>query len=200
MENIELSKADQRKIKKLEEALHALKEGQETCFSITKLTSIKTLCKSPDTAVQFALYLSKLTSKKVDSSSCPKYTDPKEWEKYKKIIKRSLKLMHEFIKEPEEKNISSLRELLEKVQAVQNKTRSGPYGSVIRTIHSTDVLVIEDSIRCMLYTDDAPYWAYKLARDYTEKYNSSHGTGLIPESILMLEDIILFWKKTDMQE
>ena len=196
MKNLELSKADQRRIKKLEDALHALKEGQEKYFFITKLTSIKTLCKAPDIANQFALYLSELTLKKVDSSPCPEYTDPKDWEKYKKIIKRSVELMNKFIKDPIEKNLSSLRVLLDKVQSIQNKTRSGPYGTIIRTINSKDVLVIEDSIHCMLYTDNTPYWTYKLARDYTEKYNSSYGTGLIPESIPMLEDIISFFKNT----
>ena len=104
------------------------------------------------------------------------------------------------LKNPGEKNQSALIKLLEKVQAVQNKTRSGPYGNVIRTIESTDVLVIEDSIHCMLYADDASYWTYKLARDYTERYNSRYGTGLIPESIPMLEEIISFWKKPEIHQ
>ncbi len=195
MEKIKLSKSDDRKIRKLEEAAYALKEGKETYFSITKLTSIKSLCKDPDIAAQLAFYLSNLTLKKVNSSSCPKHTDPKDWEKYKKLILRSMSLMKKFMKDRGGTNQSSLRNILRQVQEVQNETRSGPYGSVIRTIHSTDVLVIEESICCMLYPDNASYLAYKLARNYTEKYNPSYGTGLIPESAPLLEDIISFWGK-----
>ena len=83
MKKIELSKADDRKIRKLEEAAYALKEGKKTYFAITKLTSIKSLCKDPDIAAQFAFYLSNLTLEKVNSSSCPKYTDPKDWKSTK---------------------------------------------------------------------------------------------------------------------
>ena len=85
--------------------------------------------------------------------------------------------------------------MLKQVQEVQNETRGGHYGSVIRTIHSIDLLVIEDSICCMLYPDNVPYIAYKLAKNYTEKYNPRYGTGLIPESAPLLEDILSFWKE-----
>ena len=195
MEKIQLSKADDRKIRKLDEVVCALKEGNETYFSITKLTSIKSLCKNPGIAAQLAFYLSMLTLKKVNSSSCPDYTVPTDWERYKKLISRSVSLMNEFMKDRGETNQSSLRNMLKQVQEVQNETRRGHYGSVIRTIHSIDLLVIEDSICCMLYPDNVSYIAYKLAKNYTEKYNPRYGTGLVPESAPLLEDILSFWKK-----
>lgn len=37
----------------------------------------------------------------------------------------------------------------------------------------------------------------ELARAYTEEYNPSYGTGLIPESIPMFNDIISFWRKSN---
>ena len=195
IEKIKLSKTDDRKIRKLEEAACALKEGKEIYFSITKLTSIKSLCKNSDIAAQLAFYLSKLTLKKVNSSSCPEYTDPTDWEKYKKLISRSVSLMNEFMKDHGETNQSSLKNMLRQVQEIQNETRRGHYGSVIRTINSIDVLVIEDSICCMLYPDNVSYLAYKLAKNYAEKYNPRYGTGLISESAPLLEDILSFWKK-----
>lgn len=193
-----LSKADDRKIRKFEETVIALREGQS--FSITKLTSIKSLCKDRNIAIQFALYISSLTLKKVKSSDCPKYTDPTDWDKYKKIISRSVSLMRRFTKDPVDDNLSVIRNHLREVKDVQNETRSGSYGSVIRIVHSRDVLVIEDSMCCMLYPDDSSYWAYQLARDYTEEYNSSYGTGLIPESAPMLDDIISFWRKGEYEK
>jgi len=93
-----LLKADDIKIKKLEETALALKEGQS--FSITKLTSIKSLCRDYNVAIQFSFYLSRLTLKKVKTSDCPEYTHPADWEKYKGIISRSVLLMRRFIKDP----------------------------------------------------------------------------------------------------
>ena len=188
-----LSKADDTRIRKLEETALALKKAQS--FSITRLTSIKSLCRDYNVAIRFSFYLSRLTLKKVKASDCPEYTDPKDWEKYKKIISRSVSSMRRFLSDPLEDNLSVIRNNWREVRDIQSETRSGPYGIVIRTIHSRDVLVIEDSMSCMLYPDDSSYWSYKLARAYTEEYNPRYGTGLIPESAPMLDDIIAFWRK-----
>ncbi len=188
-----LSNTDDNRIVKLEKTMLALREGQS--FSITKLTSIKSLCEDHGVASQFALYLSSLTLKKVKSSDCPKYIDKTDWNKYKEIISSSVLLMERYIEDPVERNLSVIRNNLQQVKDLQNETRSGPFGNVIRTIHSRDVLVIEKSMCCMLYPDDSTYWSYRLAKNYTEEYNSRYGTGLIPESAPMLEDIISFWRK-----
>jgi hypothetical protein len=42
----EIKKADLNKIKKFEEALAKLKSGEERYYSITKLSSIKSLCQN----------------------------------------------------------------------------------------------------------------------------------------------------------
>ena len=36
-------------------------------------------------------------------------------------------------------------------------------------------------------------WAYEIARDYAERYEGSHGTGLVPKSAPLLQDIVDFW-------
>ena len=37
------------------------------------------------------------------------------------------------------------------------------------------------------------YLGYELAKHYAERYNPSYGTGLIPESAPLVEDIANFW-------
>ena len=57
------------------------------------------------------------------------------------------------------------------------------------------LLEIENALGCAAFPDTAPDWAYRAARTYTERYNSHFGTGLIPESLPFLQDVIRFWKK-----
>jgi hypothetical protein len=60
-------------------------------------------------------------------------------------------------------------------------------------IHSTEVLLIEYALSCLLQPTASADWGYRLARQYAERYNSRYGTGLIPESAPMVEDIADFW-------
>jgi hypothetical protein len=66
------------------------------------------------------------------------------------------------------------------------------WGSV-RIIHSTEVLLIEYALSCLLQPTASADWGYHLARQYAERYNSRYGTGLIPESAPLVEDIADFW-------
>src|SRR5262245_37314020 len=63
----------------------------------------------------------------------------------------------------------------------------------VRIIHSTEVLLIEYALSCLLQPTASAAWGYHLARQYAERYNSRYGTGLIPESAPMVEDIADFW-------
>jgi len=45
----------------------------------------------------------------------------------------------------------------------------------------------------LLCEQDFPYWAYKLAREYVERYQPQYGSGLIPESVPMLLEVAEFW-------
>jgi hypothetical protein len=75
---------------------------------------------------------------------------------------------------------------------VNDEYESIPYGT-LRKIQNRDVLIVEDAVRCALSPYSAPSWAYHLARDYTERYDSRYGTGLIPESAPLVMDIVGFW-------
>jgi len=71
-------KADKRRIDKLADAARALREGRETRLSVTRLTSLKSLCRDPQVARRFALYLTQLTLDKMDAS-CPEHIGKEDW-------------------------------------------------------------------------------------------------------------------------
>jgi hypothetical protein len=45
------------------------------------------------------------------------------------------------------------------------------------------------------HPEDAGFWAYHAARAYAERYDPQYGTGLIPESAPMMEEIVRFWSE-----
>ena len=64
----------------------------------------------------------------------------------------------------------------------------------MRVITDNDLLLVEYALHTVL-ADEAsiPVWAYQTARHYAERYDSSHGTGLIPASAQLVQDIADFW-------
>jgi DNA-binding MarR family transcriptional regulator len=78
------------------------------------------------------------------------------------------------------------------MQAAQNEQRPIPWGAV-RLIRDWELLVAEDAARCVLSPHEAGHWAYQAARDYAERYDPDHGTGLIPKSAPLVQDIADFW-------
>lgn len=174
-------------IHKLKETTIALRTGASTYFSITRLTSVKTLCKDPFIAGQFVFHLAKRTFEKVQNTSYSQYIESQA------LISESVSLMEIYLQSPTKENLSTLRGMCSKLKSVQSVTEKGIWGHPIRTIHSRDVLVIEDALQCLMSPVVAPLWAYQTARDYTERYDPHYGTGLVPESVPMLEDIIGFF-------
>jgi hypothetical protein len=184
-----------KKIQKFVETVEALKSGTENYFVITKLTSIKSLYKDPADAAHFVFCLAERTLEKIVSKSCPSHLVPEEWERYKELIAQAVRTMKAHLEQPSEATYLALREFLPKTVAVQSPPERHAWGTMVRSIQSRDVLIIEDALRCILQPNAAADYAYKTARDYTERYNSRYGTGLIPESVPMLEDIIRFWSE-----
>ena len=179
-------------VRRLGETAAALRNQTSTYFSITRLTGLKSLCREPELAAQFVLHLAERTLRRVEDSGCPAYTEPVDWQRYQALILEAVTLMKESLCQGKS-NLSALRTVLRKVESVQTDTGKEIWGHPTRNIHSQDVLVIEGALQCLLAPEVAPFWAYQTARDYVEQYNPSYGTGLIPESIPMLEDVIGFW-------
>jgi hypothetical protein len=180
-------------VRKLIEAANALRDGTATYFSITRLTSLKSLCKDPHIAGQFVSYLGDCVLRRMHSSDCPKYTEASDWIRYQGIAAKALDAIEKYQNNQSDTNLSELREIFREAETVQSYTGKEMWGHPIRTIYSREILVIEDAMRCILEPMNAPYWAYQTARDYTERFNPHYGTGLIPESIPMLDDVIIYW-------
>jgi hypothetical protein len=178
------------KIRRLAEIAAALRKGEH--FEVTRLTTLKSLCADAQAAIQFALYLAKLTDRKMRENACPSHLDPEQWDAYKALVAQALEHMDAYVEEPSEEASRAVWSVQSAVREVQNTYRNQAWGPV-RIIHSTEVLLIEYALSCLLQPTASADWGYRLARQYAERYNSRYGTGLIPESAPMVEDIADFW-------
>ena len=72
-------------------------------------------------------------------------------------------------------------------------SRRGGWGTV-RMYTSREQVVVEDDLKSNLRDHHSPVWLYQAARDYAERYDSRYGTGLIPDSAPMVQEIADFWR------
>jgi hypothetical protein len=172
------------KVRKLEEIAEALRQNEH--FSITRLTILKGLCKDTDVAGAFALFLARKVQKKMREQDAPK--------RYRALVNRAVREMKSYLDEPDEEGKERLHSLLWEMEAEQNEYKSISWG-MVRIVKSMDLLVAETSVRAVIKSDEAPHWLYHAARDYAEKYDPHCGTGLIPSSAPMVEEIASFWRK-----
>ena len=178
------------KIRRFAKIAEELRRGKD--FSITRLTTIKSLCNEPDTSAHFVLHFSKLAQKKMESQDCPNYVSPKKWLQYKNLVSEAIIHMENYLEERSNENESILRDLLHKIQELQNEYDNQRWGPV-RIIESNEALLVEYALRCIMSPSDSSYWSYLVAREYAERYDPSYGTGLIPESAPMVKEIADFW-------
>jgi hypothetical protein len=67
--------------------------------------------------------------------------------------------------------------------------------NMVRMLKTKDLVVVEESLKSVLKSYEAPIWAYQAAKDYAERYDSRYRSGLIPSSAPMVEEIAGFWRK-----
>jgi hypothetical protein len=178
------------KIRQLARIATDLHEGAS--FNITRLTTLKSLCEDATAAARFAVHLAQLTHKKMREKACLFHLDPQHWEYYKQVVDEAIRQMQRYIEHPTQEAADLVQAWLSDVRALQNTYRNQGWGSV-RIIHSTEVLLIEYALSCLLQPTASADRGYHLARQYAERYNSRYGTGLIPESAPLVEDIADFW-------
>jgi len=176
------------RVRKLAQIAGDLSEGAN--FSITRLTTLKSLCKDPKLAAHFALYLARHTSRSANKRS--NSVQPSKDEPHNELITRSVERLGTYVERPSDPEREALREVLHDLESVNNEYESIPYG-VVRIIQDKNVLIMEDAVQCVLSPYSAPSQAYHLARDYAERYDPRYGTGLIPESAPLVMDIVDFW-------
>jgi hypothetical protein len=178
------------KIRRLAQVAAELREGGS--FTITRLTTLKSLCEDSKAAAQFALYLAKQTYQNMQAQKCPSHLDAKTWRAYQGLVAKTLDQMEAYVEEPSEQATRALWAVQAEVRGVQNTYKQHQWGPV-RVIQSSEVLLVEYALSCLLQPHASAEWSYRIAREYAERYNSRYGTGLIPESAPMVEDIADFW-------
>ena len=176
-----------KKIRTLAQIASDLRQGKD--YSITRLTMLKSLCSDPDAAAQFAFYLAKKIQQAMKRPGRP---PSKTQQRYQRLVGSAVRRMRKHLKEGITETESSLGDIHSEVRSVQNQYEHQRWGAV-RIIKSTELLVVETALECVLHPWASADLGYRLARQYAERYNPRYGTGLIPESAPMVEDIAEFW-------
>lgn len=181
-----------KSLQKLEQIEFDLMQGA-TCFSITRLVVLKKLCKDRIARHCFAKYL-------CNKAFHAYKRNKNSGETINTAIVESLHLMDLIIENEKSGNLNYPAPLRAKLKAhyyklitYQNQTRRGHFGTQIRTITNMNLFRIELCIKSFLFDDEKI--GYEMGRHYSEKYQPAYGTGLIPDSLPYIQDIVRFWKE-----
>lgn len=178
-----------KKIQTLVQIAYDLYAGKN--FMITRLTSIKSLCNTPEIAASFVLHLAKCTQKEMEAS-VNKSMPSDKWMQHKKLVADAILAMERFLAQKGSAERKELWEKLQGLKSLQNTYDKQQWGPV-RIIECTKTLLVEKAAECILTPGFSPQWAYQVAREYAECYNPRYGTGLLPESAPMMANIVRYW-------
>jgi hypothetical protein len=168
------------RINKLKILEDELSNFQGFTLSITKLTVIKWICKNSEAMKYFALFIAR------EEFKANKF---KANDEIIELIREGVDLMENSINSQE---TDRLRIIYNELYKYQNKIRKISWNHV-RSIEDWSVYLIEVAISCFLWEENERL-GYELAKSWTEKYNPSYGTGLIPASLNNLKEIRFFWE------
>ena len=116
--NIKVQANITKKIKKLSTIAQDLRNGKS--FNITRLTTIKSLCKDPETASHFVLYIAKLTIEKMEEKE-PNYLSSKRWITHKKLVEKAIQAMENYLRSKEPKENEELKKICRGLRELQSK-------------------------------------------------------------------------------
>jgi hypothetical protein len=186
-------KAIATKIKKWLSTVNELNtQSYPFAISITRLTSLKSLCQDEAAAKQFALFITARIQAQMQESDRPERYSPDEWQTYLSLFTEAINLMAAQAVTQTDESSSAIRKLLKDIDALQgNQYRNIPWGT-LHIVRSGELLKLTYALQCF-ESNNVPYWAYKLAREYVEEYSPSYGTGITPRSIPMLLNVAEFW-------
>ncbi len=108
------------------------------------------------------------------------------------MMSEALAGMEAWRRRPSDDLCQALGDLRLRMRSEQNEYRNISWGA-IRVVTAWDLFLLEEALDCLLDPGGAGSWAYRMARDYAERYDGSHGTGLTPASAPLLQDIADFW-------
>jgi hypothetical protein len=180
--------------KKIKKWIQTAQEVEKARFAIpiTRLTSIKSLCVDEVAAEKFALYIARLVLQQMERANCPEHFTNEEWTQQKQLVDEALSLMDSYRENPSSESRQSLRNLLKDIDGVQGDDYRNFRWTTVRFVRSGDLLKLDYALRCFVETD-FPYWAYKLAAEYVERYGLQSGSGIVAESVPMLLEVAEFW-------
>ena len=181
-------------IRKLEQIADELQSGNT--FPVTRLTVIKRLCSESAVSNRFALHMAETSLCKMRQRTEAEIGEHDELTVIFKAAEDAMVPLRAFF---DPKNLSQFSNTLplqlayNSLKQAQDVYRKIPWGTV-RCVSSTETIIIENAIECVLMPNQAERLCYKIAKDFTECYNSRYGTGLLPESAESVRTIADFWR------
>lgn len=182
-----------RKVRKLAQLPLEVRQNR-FAVSVTRLTVLKNLCHEPEVAIRFVTFLAGKTIERGEQSrgrsAHPVSAAHRE---HQAMMSDALSAMKTWIREPDDELRQQLRDLLGRMRDEQKVYQRIKWGAV-RLITDSKLLLFEYALNCLLNpANEAGHWSYQMARRYAERYDPSRGTGLIPESAPLVQDIADFW-------
>jgi hypothetical protein len=182
-----------RRVRKLAQLPREARESQFG-VSVTRLTVLKSLCREPKVATRFVTHIARKTLWRAehgrDRPSHPKGATARA---HRDMMAQALAGMEAWQRRPTEELREELLDLLGRMRAEQDEYKNIAWGAV-RIVTDWELLLFEHALRCVLSRpQEAGFWAYQMARDYAERFDSRHGNGLTPRSPPLLQDIADFW-------
>jgi hypothetical protein len=124
-----LSPANRKRIEKLQALAEDLRNGKN--YPITRLTSLKTLCREPRIAREFTAYLASISAGKISKQKKPSHITTATWRQFRALGAEGWAAVKA------RKSTRRCREILERVHASQCEIEHHRWADV-RLIHSRD--------------------------------------------------------------
>ena len=107
---------------------------------------------------------------------------------------RFIKELTPYLTDPTEERKASLASLSREMALAQKEYKKIRW-NVGRWLKFRDMVLIEECVRSVISGSDAPFWAYHACKDYVVRFDAQYGSGLIPSSAPVVEEIVEFWRK-----
>ncbi len=168
-----------KQVHKLDEIVESIRRQENV--QVTRLTVVKKLCENPEAAQAFALFLARKAQERL--------REKQGNERYRELVNRAIREMKPYLDNPTEDRKWRLLALLREIEEEQNEHKSISWG-MVRNIKSWDLLIVEQALRSIIRTDEAPYWLYQAARDHVGSSDF-----LTAKFIPRIEGIARFWRR-----
>lgn len=148
--------ADRRRLQKGIDTAQALCDRQDQCyvqFEITRLLSVKSLCRPPGLALRFMAYLADLTAARAAAQASPNLP----------LITQAAEALNRQARQPSATSLGLLRTLFTQAQDVQNEYQR-IYGQPVRLIHDEALWLVASTLRGALEPALAAECAYRAVR------------------------------------